>query len=138
VAAAQQPAPKPSGSIRVWAAASLTDAFTRLKTEFRRANPGTNISLNFGSSATLVTQIQAGAPADVFVSADLSNMDKLIVAGKVRGSLTIFARNQMEIIVKPGNPQKVRTLADLKGLKTVALCGETVPCGIYAGAVLSR
>jgi molybdate transport system substrate-binding protein len=137
VASAAPDTSKPTGNIRVFAAASLTDVFTKLRTDFKAANKGTNISLNFGSSGTLATQIQSGASADLFASADLTNMDKLVTARKVKVAPTTFALNEMQIVVKPGNPKGVRTLADLKDLKTIALCGVTVPCGSYAAAVLS-
>jgi molybdate transport system substrate-binding protein len=130
--------PKLGGAITVSAAASLTEAFNQLGADFQKANKGTTVTFNFGSSSALVTQIQGGAPADVFASADLENMDKLVTTGKVTASPTVFARNQLEIAVKPGNPKAVKTLADLKNVGTIALCGATVPCGIYAANVLSR
>src|SRR3954451_3319437 len=65
-----------SGSINVLAASSLTNSFTDLGQQFETAHPGTTINLSFGASSDLVTQIQQGAPADVFASADQSNMDK--------------------------------------------------------------
>ncbi len=129
---------KLSGSITVSGASSLTDAYTKLGADFQKKNKGTTITFNFGSSSTLVTQILGGAPADVFASADLTNMDKLVAAGKVTVSPTIFARNQMEIAVKPGNPKGIKTLADLANAGTVALCAATAPCGVYAANVLSR
>jgi molybdate transport system substrate-binding protein len=131
-------APKVAGTITVSAAASLTEAYTKIGADFQKKNKGTTITFNFGSSSTLVTQIQGGAPADVFASADLTNMDKLIAAGKVTASPTTFARNQMEIAVKPGNPKGIKTLSDLPNAGTIALCGATVPCGVYAANVLSR
>jgi molybdate transport system substrate-binding protein len=131
-------ATKLSGTITVSAASSLTDAYAKLGADFQKKNKGTTVTLNFGSSSTLVTQILGGAPADVFASADLTNMDKLVTAGKVTASPTIFARNQLEIAVKPGNPKSIKTLADLANAGTIALCGATVPCGVYAANVLSR
>jgi molybdate transport system substrate-binding protein len=65
-------------------------------------------------------------------------MDKLVTTGKVTASPTVFARNRLEIAVKPGNPKGIRTLADLRGAGTVALCAASVPCGVYAANVLSR
>ena len=127
-----------SGSITVSAAASLTEAFTKLGSGFQRKNPKATVTFNFGSSSALVTQIQGGAPADVYASADLTNMDKLVSGGQVTATPTPFARNQMEIAVKPGNPKNVKTVADLANVGTIALCGATVPCGVYAGSVLKR
>ncbi len=137
-AAVQAKKPKLSGSITVSAAASLTEAFHQIGTDFQKKRKGTTVTFNFGSSSTLVTQIQGGAPADVFASADLTNMDKLLKTGNVVVSPTVFARNQLEIAVKPDNPKSIKTLADLTTAGTIALCGATVPCGVYAANVLSR
>ena len=129
---------KPSGSITVSAAASLTEAFTKLGADFEKQNPKATVTFNFGSSSTLVTQIQGGAPADVFASADLATVDKLVSGGQVATTPTPFARNQMQIAVKPGNPDHLTSVSDLSGVGTVALCGTTVPCGVYAASVLKR
>ncbi len=137
-AAAPSAKAKISGSITVSAAASLTEAFTKIGTDFEKRNRRTTVTFNFGSSSTLVTQINGGAPADVFASADLTNMDRLVTGGKVADSPTVFARNQLQIAVKPGNPKRVNTLADLRTIGTISLCGATVPCGVYAANVLSR
>ena len=127
-----------SGTITVSAGASLTEAFTKVGADFLKRHKRTMVRFNFGSSAALVTQIQGGAPVDVFASADLTNMDKLVTTGTVRDSPTIFARNQLEMAVKPGNPKGIMTLADLRNVGVIALCGPTVPCGVYAANVLSR
>jgi molybdate transport system substrate-binding protein len=129
---------KLSGSITVAEAASLTEAFAEMKTKFEKQNPGTTVNLNPASSSALVTQIQGGAPADVFASADLANMDKLVTSGKVTASPQTFARNQMEIAVKPGNPKGVKSVKDLPNVGIVSLCGATVPCGVYAANILQR
>jgi molybdate transport system substrate-binding protein len=121
-----------SGSITVSAAASLTGTFGDLKTSFQKAHPGTTVNLNFGSSAALVTQIQQGAAADVFASASKATMETLVSSGNVEGQPTVFARNQLEIVVKPGNPLGINSLADLTKAKTIALCAETAPCGAAA------
>ena len=136
--AATPTAKKPTGAITVSAAASLTEAFTAIGEKFQKQNPKATVTFNFGSSSTLVTQIQGGAPADVYASADLTNMDKLVSGGQVTATPTPFARNQMEIAVKPGNPSKVASVADLADIGTVSLCGATVPCGIYAASVLKK
>ena len=93
-----------TGSITVSAASSLTGTFTALGKSFEQAHEGTTIHFNFGSSATLVTQIEQGAAADVFASASTKTMDALVSAGKVQGQPTVFAKNKLEIVVKPGNP----------------------------------
>ena len=132
------PAATPKGSITVSAASSLTEAFTDIVAAFRRANPGVRVRTNFGSTSALVAQIEAGAPADVFASADLASQDRLVRSGSVVAAPRIFARNAMQIAVKPGNPLGVRGLADLPRLGTVALCGRTAPCGSYAATLLAR
>ena len=126
------------GTVTVSAAASLMDAFRDIASAFRRANPGVRVRTNFGSTSALVAQIEAGAPADVFASADLASQDWLVKSGHVVAAPRIFARNTMQIAVKPGNPLGVRSLADLPRLRTVALCGRTVPCGVYAASLLAR
>jgi molybdate transport system substrate-binding protein len=128
---------RPTGSITVSAAASLTEAFTKMGSDFQKANPGTTVTFNFGSSGTLAQQIQGGASADVFASADGANMQKLVTGGQVTAEPTVFASNLLTIVVKPGNPQRVKSLADLAKLDVVSLCGATVPCGKYADQVLT-
>jgi molybdate transport system substrate-binding protein len=126
-------ATKPSGSITVSAASSLTEAFTQLGRQFQKQYKGTTVTFNFGSSATLETQIQQGASADVFASADTTNMDKLSAAGDVAGKPVVFAHNLLEIAVAKGNPKKIKTLADtLKPGVQLVLCAPTVPCGKFA------
>ena len=136
--ATAQRKPKLSGSITIAEAASLTEAFAEMKTKFEKKYPDTTVTLNPASSSALVTQIQGGAPADVFASADLANMDKLVTSGKVTASPQTFARNQMEIAVKPGNPRNVKSVTDLPNVGVVSLCGAQVPCGVYAANILQR
>jgi molybdate transport system substrate-binding protein len=131
-------AKKLSGTITVSAAASLTEAFTKMAADFERANPGTTITPNFAASSALVTQIQGGAPADVFASADGTNMQKLVSGGQVKAEPTVFAANELTIVVKKGNPEKVKSLADLADLGTVSLCADAVPCGKYAAQALTQ
>jgi molybdate transport system substrate-binding protein len=126
------------GSITVSAASSLTEAFTRIGADFDRRHPGTSVRFNFGSSSALGIQIDQGAPADVFASADLASVDTLVTSGRITGRPLVFARNQLVIVTKPGNPERVRSLDDLTDLRTVALCADTVPCGKYAARVLDR
>ncbi|MES2170141.1 MAG: molybdate ABC transporter substrate-binding protein [Actinomycetota bacterium] len=122
-----------SGTIQVYGAASLTAAFTTLAIDFEKANPGVTVLNTFNGSSTLVTQIQNGAPADVFASADTANMDKLTAAGLISGTPSIFATNTLEIAVPKGNPAKITDFADLAkpGVKTV-ICAASVPCGAAA------
>ena len=126
------------GTITVSAASSLNDSFVEIAKAFRKENPKVKIRFNFGSSSSLVAQIQAGAPSDVIAAADLSNIEKLVKSGEVTTASypKIFARNQMAIAVKPGNPLKIKTVGDLKNVKFLSLCGLTVPCGQYGTTVL--
>jgi molybdate transport system substrate-binding protein len=128
-----------SGSIRVFMASSLTPAFTAFVEDFQDAHAGTKITLNSGSSTTLAEQIQSGADADVFASADTKNMDTLQGAGLVTSEPVEFARNQMEIAVEPGNPKKIKTLQDLENPDLiVVLCVSEAPCGKYADRLFER
>ena len=129
---------KVSGSITVSAAASLTGSFGQLGEEFQAAHSGTTITFNFGSSGTLATQIQQGAPADVFASADTQDMSEVQTSGDIDGKPTIFARNSLEIVTKPGNPLGIHSLADLNKASVVALCVTTAPCGSTAREALSK
>ena len=122
-----------AAKVDVFAAASLTEAFEAIGAEFTRTHPGVDVVFNFAGSPTLVQQIQQGAPADVFASADEPNMEKLVGGGQVTAAPRIFAHNRLAIIVAPGNPKKIGGLKDLTrpGL-VVVLCGPTVPAGRYA------
>jgi molybdate transport system substrate-binding protein len=126
----------PPGTIIVSAAASLTTPFKTIGDQFKAAHPGTDVKFNFDSSGTLATQIQAGAPADVFASADQANMKKLTDGSLISGTPQVFARNKLTIVVKPGNPKHVQSLADLATVGTVSLCATTAPCGTYADQML--
>ena len=131
-------ASKLKGDLTISAAASLTGAFSELAKQFGKVNKGVKVRFNFGSSATLVSQIQSGAPSDILASADLSSIEKLVASGNVVVAPKVFARNSMAIAVKSGNPKSVRTIRDLASLSFIALCGKTVPCGVYATSVLNR
>jgi molybdate transport system substrate-binding protein len=122
--------------IKVFAAASLTAAFTELGAQFTAADGGTRVSFNFAGSQALATQIQQGAPADVFASADVPNIDKV---GRLVGDPQVFAGNLLQIVVEKGNPKGVKGLDDLAGsdLKVV-LAAEEVPAGKYAKQILDR
>ena len=124
----------------VFAAASLTDAFTEIGKEFEAANPGVTVKLNFGGSQTLRTQIEQGAQADVFASANTTEMDALVKGNFVAtGSAQIFVTNQLVVIMPANNPAELATLEDLSkpGLK-VDLAAKEVPVGNYALQVLDK
>jgi molybdate transport system substrate-binding protein len=128
---------KVTGSITVSAASSLTEGFTQIGKQFQKKFQGTTVTFNFDASSVLVLQIQQGAPADVFASADEANMQKLQDGGQVKAKPVVFTRNKLEIATKPGNPKRIRTLADLATAGTIALCASEVPCGKYADAALA-
>jgi molybdate transport system substrate-binding protein len=127
-----------TGPITVFAAASLTESFTQIGKDFEAANPGSKVTFNFAGSSALATQINQGAPADVFASASPTNMKTVTDAGSGLGTATVFVRNQLVIAVPKGNPKAITGLADLTkpGLK-VALCAEQVPCGAAAAKALT-
>lgn len=128
-----------TGTITVFAASSLTSAYTAIGKDFQKAHPGTMVKLSFGGSSTLVAQIQQGAIGDVFASADQPNMQKAVDAGLVAGAPTIVAHNRLEIVVEAGNPKHIAGLSDLahSGL-VVILCAPAVPCGRYATQALQK
>lgn len=128
--ASEAAVPKLSGTVNVFAAASLKKAFTELGDELTSQHPGVKIEFVFGGSSDLVSQLTAGAPSDIFASADEANMTKATDAGLVDGLPTPFATNHLTIAVAPGNPLGIASLADLAnaGLKVV-VCAPQVPCG---------
>jgi molybdate transport system substrate-binding protein len=139
--AAAQPvaaAPKPSGEITVFAASSLTESFDAIAKQFEKKYPDVTVKFNYDASSNLATQINQGAPADVFASADQDNLQKTIDAGTVTPPPVVFAKNRLEIAVEKGNPKKIKSLADLQrsGL-VVVLCADQVPCGKYAAQSLA-
>ncbi len=126
-------------TVTVFAAASLTEAFRTIGTDFEAANPGTKVEFNFAGSSTLARQIVEGAPADVFASADEENMKKAADAGDVAGATQAFARNRLAIIVPRGNPKHVTGLADLgRSGMTIALAAPAVPVGRYAAEAFAK
>ena len=135
--ASKSPA-RASGSITVFAAASLTESFDDEKSDLRTADPDLSIRCNFAGSGALVTQVKQGAPADVIATADTASMKKLTDAGLVEKP-SIFARNNLEILVAPGNPKGIHRLADLarRDVKLV-LEDDTVPAGRYSAKALKN
>jgi molybdate transport system substrate-binding protein len=128
-----------SGDINVFAAASLTAAYTEIGDAFMGEHPGVDVTFNFAASSDLVSQINEGAPADVFASADQANMAKLTDAGGNAGEPRIFATNSLQIIVEPGNPKAITDVADLAASDVLYVtCAPEVPIGKYAAQVLER
>jgi molybdate transport system substrate-binding protein len=122
--------------LRVFAASSLTDAFTQLGADFTAAHPDVKVAFDFAGSNDLVTQLQQGAPADVLATADDASMAKV---GELTDQPHAFAGNKLMIAVEQGNPQHITGLADLarKDLKVV-LAAPEVPAGNYAQEALAK
>ena len=124
------------GTVTVFAAASLKKTFTEIGAEFEKAHPGVRVTFNFAGSSDLVAQLQQGAPADVFASADTTNMDKATGDSLTAAPPVSFASNTLEIAVPPGNPARIAGLADLARPDVkVVLCAPEAPCGSAATKV---
>lgn len=120
-------------TLTVYAAASLKGTFTEIGKQFEGEHPGVKVVFSFAGSSDLVAQIQQGAPADVFASADAKNMDKAVADKLTDGAPVNFASNTLEIATPPDNPAKIASLEDLArtGVEVV-LCAPEVPCGSAA------
>ena len=136
---AASPTPQVSGNLTVLAAASLTQAFTKIGDQLHAKYPGLDVKFSFAGSPTLVTQIQQGAPADVFASADQANMAKVTGAGLTAGTPAVFAHNKLEIAVQAGNPKHITSLSDLASPAIkVDVCAPGVPCGTYSTTTFGK
>ena len=123
-----------SGTLEVYAAASLQRSFDEIAAAFEAVHPGVTVSTVYDGSSTLATQIGEGAPADVFASADEKNMAKVEASAP---DPQLFAANTLVIAVPAGNPGAVASLADLARVTTV-LCAAEVPCGAASATLLSN
>jgi molybdate transport system substrate-binding protein len=143
LAACQGTAPARSSSpnsLTVFAAASLTEAFTDMGEAFKARNPGLEVVFNFAGSQQLAQQLAQGAPADVFASANQTQMDAAIQAGRLTmDDPQVFARNRLVVIYPKGNPGGLTRLGDLArpGIKLV-LAAKEVPAGSYAMQFLEK
>lgn len=127
-----------SGPLTVFAAASLTDVFTALGDQFMADNPDVEVTFNFGPSSGLATQINEGAPVDVFASANTTQMDVVSNAGNAKGEPTVFTENVLQIAVPAGNPADITGIADFANPDlTLAICAPEVPCGAAAETVFA-
>jgi molybdate transport system substrate-binding protein len=137
--------PSSSGSstaarpLTILGAASLKSALDRIKVAWESANPGSTLTISTDSSAALETQIEQGAPADVFLSADTTNPKKLVDAALADGPSLAFAANVLTIVVPAGNPGRVTSPGDLarNGVKVIA-AGDHVPISKYARQVVAN
>jgi len=129
----------PTGSLVVFAATSLTDAFNKIGEEFKAAHPGVTVKFNYNGSSSLATQITQGAPADVFASASPTNMKTVTDQNLASTTPKIFTANQGEIMVEAGNPSHIKSLSDLANpaLKVVT-CAPQVPCGALATQIFKN
>jgi molybdate transport system substrate-binding protein len=120
-------------TLTVYAAASLTKTFTEIGKEFEEQHQAVKVEFSFGGSSDLVSQIQQGAPADVFASADEANMEKLTGDDLQADDPVDFASNTLEIATPPGNPAGIASFADLaKDGVNIVVCAPEVPCGAAA------
>ena len=129
-ASAPVSAPGATGTLTVFAAASLKATFTEIGQTFQEQNPGATVTFNFAGSSDLVTQLTSGAPADVFAAADQKNMTKAVDGGVIDGTAVNFASNTLTIVTQPGNPKGITGFADLTASDLqVVVCAPQVPCG---------
>ena len=134
------------GELTIFAAASLQGAFDELAARFEALHPDVDVApISYDGSSTLATQLIEGARADVFASADASNLARVAEEGLVDGEPAPFATNVLEIAVQPGNPLDIHELADLADAAggrspapVVVLCAPEVPCGSTAQTLLER
>ncbi len=127
-----------TGTLTVFAAASLTDVFQGFGDDLTADHPDLDVQFNFAGSSALATQIVQGAPADVFASANQAQMTVVSDAGSADGDPTVFTENVLEIAVPAGNPGDVTGLADFADPDlTLAVCAAEVPCGVAAAQVFA-
>jgi molybdate transport system substrate-binding protein len=128
-----------SGGLTIYGASSLKAALTKAQAVFTVANPGVTITISTDSSSALETQIEQGAPADVFLSADTANPQKLIARGLATGAAVKFASNLLTVIVPAANTAGISTPADLakRGVKVIA-AGDAVPIAKYASQLVAN
>ena len=127
-----------TGTLTVFAAASLTDVFGELGDRLTADHPDLEVRFNFAGSSALATQLVQGAPADVFASANEEQMTVVTDAGLQAADPSVFTGNVLEIAVPEGNPGEVTGLADFGDADlTLAVCAADVPCGAAAAAVFA-
>jgi molybdate transport system substrate-binding protein len=125
-------------TLHIFAAASLSESFTEIGTQFQQAHSNVTVKYNFAGTPTLLQQLTNGASADVFASADLANMQKASDAGLV-GSAQVFAKNRLVVIIPVSNPGGISSLKDLakKGIK-IDIANSSVPAGKYSRQALDN
>jgi len=132
-------AAKPTGTLVVFAATSLTAAFNKIGAQFQQANPGVSVKFNYNGSSSLATQITQAAPADVFASASPTNMKTVTDKSLASTTPEIFTSNHGEIMVEAGNPDHIKSVADLANASLkVVTCAPEVPCGALATQIFKN
>jgi molybdate transport system substrate-binding protein len=134
-----QATPRLSGELSVFAAASLTEPFTEMGKRLEMSSPGLKVVYNFGGSQALRTQLEQGAHADIFASADAVQMEQAKKSEGVQGETPIFVKNRLVVITPKANPGKVTEFRDLAkpGLK-LDLANAKVPVGNYSRQAFSK
>ena len=129
----------PAADLTIYGAASLKGVLEKAKSTYEAAFPGTTLTISTDSSAALEAQIEQGAPADVFLSADTANPQKLVDAGLADGDAVVFAGNELTVIVPADNPAAIQSPADLArpGVKVIA-AGDEVPITKYATKLIAN
>jgi len=125
--------------LTIYGAASLKGALDRMKPAWESSHPGSGLTISTDSSAALEMQIEQGAPADVFLSADETNPKKLADKGLADGAPTDFAGNLLTVIVPTANPARITSPKDLArtGIKIIA-AGDDVPITKYASQIVQK
>lgn len=133
------PAVEPPSTLTVYAAASLTEAFGELGRTFEQQHPGVTVRFSFAGSQQLALQLEQGAPADVFASADQRWMSYVVEKGLLEGEPRVFAGNRLVVIVPRTNPARINRLEDLarRGTKVV-IAADAVPVGKYSREALEK
>lgn len=133
------PGTGPAVDLTIYGAASLKSALETAKAAYTSSHPGTTLTISTDASSTLETQIEQGAPADVFLSADTANPKKLVDRMLAAAAPVTFARNKLTVIVPTSNPRSIMSPADLarSGVKVIA-AGDAVPITKYATALVAN
>jgi molybdate transport system substrate-binding protein len=130
-------ASRATGELVVFAAASLREPCTELARAFEETHPGAKVRFNFAGSQELRTQLEQGAPADVFISADRRQMKGARAAGLVDEDVVLLT-NSLVLVVPPGNPARLRQFAQLPAAQRLVVGAPEVPIGAYTQEVLER
>lgn len=131
------PTTPPEDGVTVFAAASLRDAFTAMAVPFKQAHPGVTVTFNFAGTQELRTQLEQGAPVDVFASADQKHMAEIIKASRAIGP-KVFARNEPVVVVAKDSEGTIKSFADLASAERIVVGAPEVPIGRYTQKILEQ